>query len=149
MRQILARLRVEDIQLVDEQTFEGFVTYPTITSVVQAPSRECARLIRRDGYIREVILPTSGVSWQPLFHDEGGEPLPLTLQDVSLRVSCGVATGADAVFVHRTDSLDTPLMRFAYPTIAGRELDTQRGAYSLTHSMLVPYSRTGSAVTRK
>jgi hypothetical protein len=54
-----------------------------------------------------------------------------------------VATGADGVFVRRTVDLKAELRRFAYPTIAGRDLRLGLPSFSPRHSMLVPYSRRG------
>ena len=68
---------------------------------------------------------------------EGGP----TLADICLRVSCGVATGSDQVFVRRTASLPGDLASFAYPTIAGRQLVPGTENVSTSHSMLVPYDQ--------
>src|ERR1700683_5648942 len=66
------------------------------------------------------------------------------LQDICVRVSCGVATGADDIFVHRADALEPELAAFARPTIAGREL-TRPGEISrhLEYAMLTPYTEKG------
>jgi hypothetical protein len=76
------------------------------------------------------------------YHTEraGGGP---TLEDVCLRVSCGVATGADKVFVHRTAAIPDGLRRFAYPTVAGRELVPGQKQVRTRQSILFPYSTEG------
>lgn len=67
------------------------------------------------------------------------------LKDICVRVSCGVATGADDVFVRRLDTLEPELAAFARPTIAGRDL-TRQGEISrhLEYAMLTPYTKKGS-----
>jgi adenine-specific DNA-methyltransferase len=67
----------------------------------------------------------------------------MTLADVCLRVSCGVATGADSVFVQRADDLDPALREFAHPTIAGRELTPDTVDLVPRFVMLTPYGDDG------
>ncbi len=143
LRRILSRRHIEEIRLVDEATFEGFVTYPTITTVIQTSRCAPTELIDRMSRSRKTMLPADGRSWQPLFHDEKRWGSNAKLEDVADRISCGVATGADAVFVLRTEQVDESLKRFAHPTLAGRELDPGGMNYELTHSMLVPYAMDG------
>jgi adenine-specific DNA-methyltransferase len=66
-----------------------------------------------------------------------------TLTDGFLRISCGVATGADDVFVLRDDELPSSLRPFAFRTISGRAI-TQRARLETSRSMLVPYARNGT-----
>jgi hypothetical protein len=54
-----------------------------------------------------------------------------------------VATGADEVYVAKTSQLAKNLKRFAFPTVAGREISFDKGI-SASHSMLVPYARSGA-----
>jgi adenine-specific DNA-methyltransferase len=63
----------------------------------------------------------------------------VTLADVCLRISCGVATGADGVFVLPADGLDPALRRFAHPTVAGRELTPATGDLPQRFVILIPY----------
>ena len=58
-----------------------------------------------------------------------------------MRISCGVATGADAVYVVKT--VGPELKPFAYSTIAGQEISPNDGALKPKHFMLIPYSRNG------
>ncbi|MEZ4379065.1 MAG: TaqI-like C-terminal specificity domain-containing protein [Gemmatimonadales bacterium] len=58
------------------------------------------------------------------------------------RISCGVATGADAVFVVDRVSVPDGLSRFAFPTIAGRHL--QEGVEEVpAKALLAPYDLEG------
>jgi hypothetical protein len=54
-----------------------------------------------------------------------------------------VATGADGVFVQSVAHLAPSLQRFAYPTIAGRELKPSVTELVPRFCMLVPYDRRG------
>lgn len=143
LRRMLARLQVEEVRLVDEETFSGFVTYPTITTVTKRRAHDPTILIDRQGQRRSVRLPEGGGSWQPLLHGTDGCTAGATLGDIVDRLSCGVATGADEVFVQATSGLDDELRRFAYPTIAGRQLDPACASWTSTTSILVPYAASG------
>ena len=142
LRALLARHHLEEVHLVPEDTFGELVTYPTITVVHNAsPGRTQVR--RRDGSLVTVQLPLGQNPWLPLL--EGSEPRhsAVTLGDLCLRISCGVATGADSVFVQQAHSLDPVLQRFAYPTIAGRELSPETTDLPQRFVMLIPYDARG------
>jgi hypothetical protein len=70
----------------------------------------------------------------------------LTLGDICQRISCGVATGADSVFVRKMDKLDANLLPFAYPTIAGRELVRPGDLPKARYGMLIPYDGEGRLI---
>lgn len=145
LRRLLTSHMVEEIELVDEEAFKGLVTYPTITAVTKSPPVGPTRVVLRDGTMREVALPRDGSSWLPCILGQeslGGEAI-VTLGDVCLRVSCGLATGADEVFVHDGRYLPASLKPFAYPTISGRELNNTVTALPSRYVMLVPYDRHG------
>lgn len=148
LRRLLAGLQVEELQLVDEQTFGSLVTYPTITTVVNSPPRSPTRVILRDGSARRVRLPTAGTSWLPDLVGKPGTRQAHTLGDACLRISCGVATGADSVYVVPTSALSPALRKFAYPTIAGREIAAGK-APTAAHSMLVPYTTDGELLRER
>ena len=59
------------------------------------------------------------------------------------RISCGVATGADRVFVLKNESLSASLQPFAFRTTSGREIKAG-DVLRTTHSMLAPYDRSGA-----
>jgi hypothetical protein len=63
-----------------------------------------------------------------------------------LRVSCGVATGADSVFVRPAEGLAPALRPFAYPTIAGRELTPASTEFTPGSVMLIPYTSDGRLI---
>ena len=68
-----------------------------------------------------------------------------TLSDVFVRISCGVATGADSVYVINDAELTPSLRPFAFPTISGRQL-TANTAIRTRQSMLIPYSIEGGLI---
>ena len=144
LRRLLKRVQIEQIELMDERSFNGLVTYPTITTVVNCPPTEATLVRMRDGTQRSCRLDSTS-SWMPLI---GGVPDEQSdrakLEDICVRVSCGVATGADDIFVCRADTLEPELAAFARPTIAGREL-TRPGEIGrhLEYAMLTPYTEKG------
>src|SRR5690606_9401644 len=73
---------------------------------------------------------------------------PYTLADAFLRISCGVATGADSIFVVRDEDLPPALREFAYPTISGRELAIGQQPEP-RHQMLIPYRRDGDLISEE
>lgn len=144
LRRMLAGLRVRQIHLVDEETFGGLVTYPTITTVDNAEAAAGTQVVLRDGSSRSITIPPDGSSLQPLLNGHTSPALSeLVLEDVCLRVSCGVATGADKVYVRETASLNDSLAVFAYPTVSGRELVPSQERIKTRHSILMPYDRNG------
>jgi adenine-specific DNA-methyltransferase len=148
LRELLARTHVQEIRLLDERTFERLATYPTITTVANVTAAKETRVLQRTGRSLSILLPTNGVSWLPLIH---GVRSPknsdgVTLGSICRRISCGVATGADSVFVHKTKSIDRDLLLFAYPTIAGRQLGENNPTLRTDHSMLVPYRKDGTLI---
>lgn len=142
LRRLLARYRVEAIDLVPEDTFGDLVTYPTITSVRNAPSGK-TRVSRRGVRRTEVELPRDGGSWLPALGRPVTQAGGMTLADACVRISCGVATGADEVFVRPAEGLPPELWPFARPTVAGRELVPGSNTVPRRHVMLIPYDVNG------
>lgn len=142
LRDLLAHHHVEEIRLVREDTFTGLVTYPTITVLRKAPPGT-TQVMRRDGGMATVSLPTGWDSWLPLLEGAAPPAPAVTLGDLCSRISCGVATGADRVFVQSADTLDSGLRRFAHPTIAGRQLTPDTTDLPLRFVMLIPYDAYG------
>lgn len=142
LRRLFSRHHVESIRLVPEDTFGELVTYPAITTVCRAAPGN-TRVWKRDGSCTELDLPQAGQSWLPLL--AGGESAfgEVTLGDVSLRISCGVATGADSVFVFPSSKLDSALRSFARATVAGRELAPGIPDIPKRNVMLLPYDERG------
>lgn len=142
LRRELTRMAVEEIHFLDEGTFGHLVTYPTITTIRKSGMQEGTRAILRDWRVRRVQLPDDGSSWMPFISGFDSEPSLVTLGGICRRISCGVATGADSVFVTSTKHLPQDLRRFAFPTIAGREI-RPGGNLAALQSMLVPYGDSG------
>ncbi len=141
LRAQLTEQRVEELHFASECTFGSLVTYPLITTVSAGRSRTATRIIRRDGTASRARLDTAG-SWLPLINGHRRTTGGLTLGDVALRVSCGVATGADQVFVMRESELTDALRPFAHPTISGRQI-TAGKKLETDCVMLSPYDATG------
>ena len=146
LRRILGNYCVREIEFISEETFGDLVTYPTITtvdSVVHPDAKTKVQL--RKGPPRSVIFPRDGSSLQPLVNDyrSPGHSNEIALEDICVRISCGVATGADAVFVHKTENLKPDLAHYSYPTISGRDLSSGGPAIRANSSMLIPYNAAG------
>ncbi len=148
LRRILAQHNVEEIDLVGESTFEGLVTYPTITTIVRRAPTGPTRMRMRGGVSRDVVFGAEGA---PIYPAGGATPTPTDctlLADLCVRISAGVATGADSVFVHEARTVPEALARYAHPTAAGRELRVGDAEQSLPPAnrflMLVPYDEGGA-----
>lgn len=146
LRRILANYYVREIEFISEETFKDLVTYPTITtvdSVLNSDTKTKAQLRNRSRL--RVIFPKDGSSLQPLVNEyrSPGHSNEIALEDVCVRISCGVATGADAVFVHKTGNLEPNLTHYSYPTISGRDLSSGGSGIRSTSSMLIPYDAAG------
>lgn len=140
LRTLLARHAVRAVTLVPEDTFPGVVTYPAVT-VVDAAAPAETRVTLRDGTERRVSFTPDGaaVHVRSTRREHGG----LVLGDVARRISCGVATGADGVFVRPRAGLPDALAAFAYPTVSGRQLVHGRSVEP-TDAMLLPYDAAGA-----
>src|SRR5271156_325816 len=148
LRKILARKNVEEIRLINEATFAELVPYPTITTISNEASRPSSTLaILRDGSEVKIVPPVDGSSWLPIIMGHNGISSGLTLEEICLRISCGVATGADEVFVKTADAVPANLRRFAYPTIAGREMGDFNDDLDSRKLMLVPYDLDGTLIS--
>ncbi len=145
LRKLLASLDVEEIELVSEDAFAGRVTYPAVTSLVKRPTSRQTRFSNRTGELRELRFLTNG---NPLLHqmNGGGEEQKDAprLDEVCLRISAGVATGADSIFVKSSASLDRSLRLDAYPTVSGRQLSNAGEELRTSDVLLTPYDQTGS-----
>jgi hypothetical protein len=132
--------------MVSEQTFGDLPTYPMITTLINRPSRSRTKVILRDGKNISIKLPKDGRSWLPVISglesiDEGA-----VLEDIALRVSCGVATGADSVFVKKTRDLAPELIEYSYPTISGKQLTPGNSSFTSEDSMIIPYRANGQLI---
>lgn len=144
LRRLLAEHHVEEIEHIDEDSFDGYVTYPTITTVTnREPDR--TRIVDRDGNERTAGLPADGSSWAAIVR--GGVPdleTGVTLGDVTKRVSCGVATGRDGVFVVDCREVPPPIESegWTYPTTSGKQLRIYDGPES-RQVFICPYDERG------
>ena len=147
-RRLLAKYQVKEIELVPEETFGKLVTYPTITTIEQISPRGDRTVVSlRSGVRRIISFPKDGSSLQPQLHNGSGAKVLKTgvsLEDICTRVSCGVATGLDSLFVQRTSDIEQGLRQFAFPAITGRDLHTNGNDYIKSEkSVLVPYDESG------
>lgn len=135
--------RVQEIHHIEEDAFEGFTTYPAITTI-DVSERGETRILRRDGTEETVSLSADGSSWASAIR--GGETPSVsgnrTLGEVCLRVSCGVATGADRVFVQGADEVPEQLTNWTYPTTSGKQLRINDGPDS-GEVFICPYNEDG------
>lgn len=143
VRSLLSDHDVEELHFLDEATFPGLVTYPLVTTLSKRARSSGSRVVQRDEYVRQVQLPQMGQSWQPTLRGLSPTTGDTTLADAAVRISCGVATGADSVYVADPASLPSELIPFSRPTVAGREL--QGTLLPVPRSvMLLPYDRAGA-----
>lgn len=144
LRRLLAEQHVAELRYAPHDTFPGCVTYPLITTV---EARRCplpTRVRRRDGSSCELHLPLTGESWQPILNEAAAIEGGTTLSDLALRVSCGVATGADSLFVFDRADLPPNYRRFARPAIAGRDLRPALALPNPHRMLLIPYDDRGA-----
>ena len=146
LRRLLAANAVEEVHLLNEKTFAGLTTYPCVTVLQRARLTTETRCVARDGRISRVRWDSAGSSLISQIHGHSPDQCPVvagTLSEVCSRISAGVATGADGVFVVDRDSLPQALMRFAHPTLSGRQLVSDGLPSPVRQVMLVPYDSRG------
>ncbi|MEN6444062.1 MAG: TaqI-like C-terminal specificity domain-containing protein [Methanoregula sp.] len=147
LRIILSGYYIDEIDLIHEQSFGSLVTYPAITTITPQKSDRPTMIVFRDGHIKSVDLPKDGTSAFPSLYGKTEKKAGYcTLGEVCLRISCGVATGADAVFVHKKQVIPTDLKMFAFPTIAGRDLSSNSRDVQSDLQMLTPYDLNGKLI---
>ena len=147
LRKLLAKYLVEEIEHVNEGTFPGLVTYPAITTLTnRSPSHDQETVVSfRDGTHQSIRLPRDGSSWNPALHGlDSPSRGAHTLEELCVRISCGVATGADSLYVHYANALPPSLLKFTYPTVSGRQLGLHGpDEFESSSVMLVPYDSNG------
>ena len=147
LRKLLSEYHVERIEHIPEDTFDGYVTYPTITTIHDREARE-TQIVRRDGSRDTVELPRDGSSWAPHIRsaDTGAYDYDtgVTLDDVTVRVSCGLATGRDSIFVQSEAEVPEQLVDegWTYPTTSGKQLTVNDGPDS-DDVIICPYDESG------
>lgn len=143
LRRLLAERQVEQIRFADEDVFAPLVTYPTISTVVNRPPTDPTEILLRGGKVVRAHLGGDGDSWLSCIHGREADAEGAVLRDACVRVSCGVATGADQVFVRPAGEVEAAIRRYGYWTLAGRELEVGRPLPTPTSLMLVPYDAQG------
>lgn len=144
LREILSQYQIVSIEFLDESSFEEVLAYPTVTTIYGSEYIKPTSIKRRNGSQIKIVLPKDISSWQPFLNGSNIVHSDYFLSDISSRISCGVATGADKIFVIRNDELSTDLKAFAHPTVSGRDLIHGEELQTTEYSMLVPYDRNGS-----
>lgn len=149
LRKLLSTYNLERLEHLDEEAFEGYLTYPTI-SVVSNTQGEQTQVVSQDGTVQTVELPGDGSRWTEFVRDIDTEleSTGVSLGDVTVRISAGMATGADSVFVFDDDELPEQLKPWSFPTISGKQLEHQsiEGAVSPSSVFVCPYNPDGSVI---
>lgn len=149
LRRLLGEYHLEQLIHLEESVFTGYTTYPTI-SVVQSSESEKTTIVPRDGAARRIQLPTDGTRWTEYVRDIESSlgPTGVTLGDITQRISAGVATGADSVYVFEEPDLPDQLKTWSKPTISGKQLEQQSLEGPLDHSVVFacPYNDQGSLI---
>lgn len=141
LRELMLGLSIEELRFVSERAFGALVTYPLVTTLEAREAHAETRVIHRDGSERAFRLH-SATSWLPVLLGHRRDRATTVLGDVCIRASCGVATGADDVFVLPESDLSPGLAPFAHRTVAGRDI-AEGELVEPRHVMLVPYDGKG------
>lgn len=146
LRELLSTYHIREIEHISQDWFEGLKTYPVVTTI-DATSPGDTEVVMRDGTERTVKLPRDGGSWAAPIR--GGVDLEseATLGDITVRISAGLATGRDSLFVQSEDEVPPQLVEggWAYPTVSGSQLRTFDGPYTNDY-IICPYDEDGNLV---
>ena len=142
LRDLLSRHRIVELSLIAEDAFKGLVTYPTVTVIDRKEPLGKTLFVDRSNSKHKVSLPKNGSSFLSVLGDNAKIRGTRKLEDLCVRISCGIATGADAVYVRERTELPRSLLPFAYPTISGRQL-VNDGFAGNSEVMLIPYDKRG------
>lgn len=149
LRQLLETYHLERLEHLDDATFKNHITYPTI-SVVATGDGTKTTIASRDEAVHETVLPTDGTRWTAHIRDidTGIEASGMALGEITKRISPGMATGADSVFVFDKAELPTELESWSVPTVSGNELKQHSVDTPVTSSsvFLCPYDDRGNLV---
>ena len=148
LRKLLSGYDIRRLELIPENSFGDLTTYPLITVLEKTSSARDTLIVTRTGDEKLVSLPRGYASWAPLLNGAKSSPQlegrTNGLSSICDRISCGVATGADGVFVFERSELPAEFGRFAWPTVAGRDLDISQEQVRTRSVMLAPYDVSGS-----
>lgn len=142
LRELLRSVHVHELHFLGEDTFEDRVTYPLISTIVRTGQKSRTRIVRRDGAVSTDMINVA-TTWLPIVEGFVADAAGRTLADVSVRISCGVATGADSVFVMPTERIPLELKKYAHPTLSGRQITPAR-TIEQQSSLLAPYDSSGA-----
>jgi len=142
LRDLLRSVQVDELHFLGEDTFEDRVTYPLVSTIVRTAHKTRTRIVRRDGGVSTDFIDVAS-TWLPIVQGFVADTAGSTLADAAVRISCGVATGADSVFVVSTDRIPRELRKFAHPTISGRQITPAR-TIEQNSSLLAPYDHFGT-----
>ncbi|MCU7787507.1 methyltransferase domain-containing protein [Pyrobaculum sp. 3827-6] len=152
LRKLLTTHHVKLLEFLDEDTFPGVYAYPLITVVEKKPPGPTV-IHHRDGTTTVVNLPTDGTPWlAAASRQTPSHPAP-TLRDIAEKISPGVATGRDHVFIIPRHALPPELAPYSHPTVSGQELTnlfkpgTAIDPTKLPNVILMPYKKTGQLMT--
>lgn len=139
-------VHVECVEHLPEDAFTDLITFPCVTSVhrTEASTESKTRVILRDGSTHEVELPSDGSSWASHVRGADLENLEtgVTFADVTKRISPGMATGADEIFVFKRDTVpDAVDSQWIRPTVSGSQLSDD-GPYA-DSVFVCPYTDDG------
>ncbi|WP_080401045.1 class I SAM-dependent DNA methyltransferase [Burkholderia ubonensis] len=147
-RLLVAQSNVSAIDLAPENVFPGFTTYPAVTTLDKGRGTDGLTSVQlRCGTARLLSVPTDGQSWWPRLMGEDVQHASAVLGDICVRVSAGIATGADGVYVRDIDSMPTQLRAFAKPAIAGKDLTLETSTPAPRRAILVPYADNGTLLS--
>ncbi len=151
LRKLMAGFNLESIELVAEDTFSDHTTYPGITTLKNEPRGKATTIRLRNGDSRDVRLPTNGATWLPtVMGHEAVQEGRVALSTCCRRISAGIATGADGVFVQPADTVPGALRRFAHPALAGRDLSLSKERIPEPNKvLLLPYEPSGALMDER
>lgn len=149
LRKLIAEseLHIEEINHVEEDAFTGLITFPSITTIRRNEWKQ-TNVSLRDGTTHATTLPENGESWAS--HIRGADlsdmETGVTLGEVTMRVSPGMATGADSVFVEKRSEVPSSLKPdWIHPTVSGRQL-SKNGSPRSDSVLICPYRTDGTLV---
>jgi methylase of polypeptide subunit release factors len=146
LRQLLSNHQIEYIEHLGDGKFSGYTAYPTITVLTKERDNSSTKVVLDSGERHRVKLSSNGESWASRIRDSEQtlEGDGQTLEDITERISVGVATGADKIFVK--DAEDVPpsiLDNWTFPTVSGRELEVHDGIEGSESVFVCPYNERG------
>ncbi len=147
LRKLMALNQIEELRYVPENTFPGLTTYPVVTSIRKSRASAGTRIQSRSDVSHFATLPGGGESWQPAIKRSPVLQGAGTLADIALRISCGVATGADSLFLSRPGELPAACAQFSRDVMAGRQLHPGQPLPQPTHLLFMPYDAQGQLLS--